>query len=228
MNKSAAASSEPSTAPTIDLKNQWLAGVLAWLIPGAGHMYQGRIAKGVLFFVCIVGTFFNGLYLGGGHVVYASWRPNDKRLHYICQVGVGLPALPALVQARAVQPPWPKSPWWDGFMAPPMLPGEIVPRERAVEGQSHSVDGFRLAEQWRADARDAANLSERYVVNQFDEKSAWEEDAHQYFQIGELYTMLAGLLNLLVIFDAAFGPLWVHGPPQLRPPDESQPSGAHP
>ena len=37
----------------IDLRNRPLAALLAWLVPGAGHFYQGRHAKGVLFLVCI-------------------------------------------------------------------------------------------------------------------------------------------------------------------------------
>ena len=45
----------------IDLKDPRLAAFLAWLVPGLGHFYQGRTAKGVLFFVCILGTFLYGL-----------------------------------------------------------------------------------------------------------------------------------------------------------------------
>ena len=70
---------------TVDLKDPALAGFLAWLVPGLGHLYQGRRAKAALFFVCIMGTFIYGCYLGGskelgwGRVVYFSWRPGDKR-----------------------------------------------------------------------------------------------------------------------------------------------------
>ncbi len=38
----------------VDLRNRYLAALLAWLIPGAGHLYQGRRTKGQLFFVCIL------------------------------------------------------------------------------------------------------------------------------------------------------------------------------
>src|SRR3954469_22039043 len=88
----------------IDLKDPRLAAFLAWLVPGLGHMYQGRTGKGILFFVCIVGTFMYGMYIGGGRVVYASTAPVVSmqflrdRWQYVCQVGAGLPALPALVQ----------------------------------------------------------------------------------------------------------------------------------
>ena len=66
-----ASTSDDSTVE-IDLKDPRLAAFLAWLVPGLGHIYQGRTGKGVLFFVCIVGTFFYGMYIGGGRVVYAS------------------------------------------------------------------------------------------------------------------------------------------------------------
>src|SRR5204863_1275410 len=92
----------------IDLKDPRLAAFLAWLIPGLGHMYQGRTGKGVLFFACIVGTFYYGLYIGGGRVVYASTadvfsKQFLDRWQYICQVGTGLPALPALVQRERLR-----------------------------------------------------------------------------------------------------------------------------
>ena len=51
-------------ALTVDLRNPYLAALLAWLIPGAGHFYQRRRAKGALFCICILGTFLFGLGLG--------------------------------------------------------------------------------------------------------------------------------------------------------------------
>jgi TM2 domain-containing membrane protein YozV len=43
-----------------------LAALLSYLIPGLGQIYQGRTAKGILFFVCIYGLFFYGMFLGSG------------------------------------------------------------------------------------------------------------------------------------------------------------------
>src|SRR4051812_15805195 len=88
----------------IDLKDPRLAAFLAWLVPGLGHIYQRRTGKGVLFFVCIVGTFFYGWYIGGQRCVYAStanvfsMRFLQDCWQYVCQFGAGLPALPALVE----------------------------------------------------------------------------------------------------------------------------------
>lgn len=77
----------------------WISGILAYLIPGAGHLYQGRHFKAILYGVCILGTFFYGTLL-------ADWKavevPTDFRIRqrpgYLMQVGVGLPALTAAVQ----------------------------------------------------------------------------------------------------------------------------------
>jgi hypothetical protein len=149
----------------VDLRNRWIAGVLAWLLPGAGHFYQRRFAKGGLFCVCILGTFFFGLAIGGGHVVYASLARNDIRWQYFCQVGVGLPALPALAQNRQIRAGKPPLLGWD-FMTPPQ---EVLP-------------------------------------NDFDELASWHEQYHTYYELGTLYTMIAGLLNILVIYDAVAGP----------------------
>jgi hypothetical protein len=158
--------SPPQTAEQIeiDLRQPGLAAFLAWLWPGAGHIYQRRYAKGIIFMVFILTPFFYGLTLGQGHVVYASWRPNDRRWQYICQVGIGLPALPALVQRQRMKER--KKLWFDGFMAPP----------EEVHPEHH------------------------------DQLAEWHEELCFKFELGTLYTMIAGLLNVLAIYDAYAGP----------------------
>ena len=39
-----------------------------------------------------------------------------------------------------------------------------------------------------------------------DELHQWHRQHHGNFEMGTVYTMIAGLLNILVIFDAAAGP----------------------
>ena len=155
----------------IDLKDPLFAAFLAWLLPGLGHWYQGRRHKAVLFFVCILGTFIYGLYLGEGRVVYASWRDNDHRLPYLCQVGIGLPALPALIQAKRAQPI--QFPFlWQDFMAPPK-------------------NVFPPTHEYKAD--DLDRLHKRL---------------HRFWELGTVYTMIAGLLNVLAVYDAWGGPAY--------------------
>src|SRR5262245_42444354 len=98
-----------SVAPSTERPHPWeeknavVSGVLAFLIPGLGHFYQGRYFKGVLYCVCILGAYFGGMRLGEGAVVYqAPIRKTIKNvsLTFIGQSGVGLPALVALVQMK--------------------------------------------------------------------------------------------------------------------------------
>jgi hypothetical protein len=150
----------------IDLRDPIIAGILAWLWPGAGHLYQRRYAKGMLFMVCILATFFFGLVLGEGKVVYAGqfrdkneaypgWSGKLSRWPFAMQIGVGLPAAPAVVQWLRGQQPL------GTFMAPPLNRAEL---------------------------------------------NQWNKDLGTRYDLALLYTVIAGLLNWLAIYDAACGP----------------------
>ncbi len=102
--------------PRLHLGSRGIAAVLGFLLPGAGHFYQGRNLKGSIFMVCILSTFIGGLLLGQGQPVYSQvvgadegrfgsaqldpGNPSTERsLGYYVQVFVGLPSMPALIQA---------------------------------------------------------------------------------------------------------------------------------
>ncbi len=57
-------------------------GVLAWLVPGAGHFAIGERKRGVIIFVAIFLTFLIGLYVGSVGVV----DPVTAKPWYIAQV----------------------------------------------------------------------------------------------------------------------------------------------
>jgi hypothetical protein len=199
----------------IDLRDPWVAAFLAWLVPGLGHMYQRRWGKGGLFMTCILATFFYGLWLGGGRVVYASFREGDSHYAYLCQVGVGLPALPAVVQSIRTGGPTPRAPLFDGLMAPPLMPGQIVPRawvesqhEQYPNNPIFATDGQMPGGQ--TDFRffisyDGPYLRLRPDID-LDQLGQWHRSMGTYFDLGTVFTMIAGLLNILVIFDAWGGP----------------------
>ncbi len=174
-------SRESSAEEIVVLKDPALSAFLAWLIPGLGHWYQGRRAKAVLYFLCIMGTFALGVYLGGnrqvgwGRTVYFLWRDNDYRLAYLCQIGIGVPAWPALVQANRMANH--EKVFGQGFMAPPR------------SSTSSSMDG-------REDPNaDQPTLSELHLK------------LHRFFELGTAFTMIGGLLNILAIYDAWGGPV---------------------
>lgn len=185
---------DQSAEESIDLKDPALAAFLAWLIPGLGHWYQGRRAKAALYFICIMGLFVYGLCLGGnstlgyGRAVYFSWRPGDQRMAYLCQIGVGLPALPALVQANRMGNH--RKVWCGGFMAPP--------RPDPVRGDDR--------EDPNANQPTAGELHRQLA---------------RYFELAGFFTMVAGLLNVLAIYDAWAGPVVVH-PAAKKKEEESE------
>jgi len=91
--------------PRIPLKNPWIAGVLAYLVPGAGHCYQGRYFKAILYFVCITGTFLQGFSMGDWKIVHFDNKPLLRNLGFFAQSMVGCTTLPALIQSRRYDNP---------------------------------------------------------------------------------------------------------------------------
>ncbi len=129
--------------PQVDLKNPLAAAVLAFLIPGAGHLYQGRYFKAVLYSVCILGTFFWGMYLGNWRVVYYRWEPGHKTIGYFSQVLVGLPALPAVYQSMRYTAPEP-NPFRGGNQGAKLTAIE-KPLSANFVGRMGTAEGDKLA-----------------------------------------------------------------------------------
>jgi len=204
---------------TIDLKDPVLAGFLAWLVPGLGHWYQGRRPKAILFFVCIMGLWGYGVYLsssreacvdrkyldvrpdslagnegtiGCGRAVYFSLRDGDRQIRRLCQLGIGLPTLPVLLQAHRMNSG--RKVFWGGFLAPPRL---LAPRDNA---------------------RAAPNLDQPTPQD-------LHYCLHRYFELATFFTMMAGLLNVLAIYDAVAGPVPVA--PPVEPKKDNNPEPAN-
>ncbi|GAC1465862.1 MAG: hypothetical protein NVSMB9_05860 [Isosphaeraceae bacterium] len=149
--------------PLIPLKNRNKAAFLAWLFPGLGHLYQGRVGKGVLYAGCILSLFVLGFLMGEGKIVYWRWvnpfhNPEKFCIYYLGQFFVGLPALPALIQGTLK--------WWG---SEPIL--------------------------WKFMAEPDSNL-----LNGLHPRLG------KFVEMGSIYTAVAGLLNILAIYDAYEGP----------------------
>ncbi|MGL6225466.1 MAG: DUF6677 family protein [Thermoguttaceae bacterium] len=161
----------------VKLKNPIIAGILTWLVPGLGHFYQGRYFKAIINAVCILPIFFIGCYLGSApdvgiaRNVYYSWREGDKRLFFIPQCGLGLAAIPAIIQANRVYSG--EEPFWNGMMSPPLLNNPSIPQNQ--RGYPPTLDQII------------------YVLG-------------RYFEMGTVFTLVAGMMNVLAIFDAIDGP----------------------
>lgn len=182
-----------------------MAMLLAWLVPGAGHLYQGRRFKGVLFLSVVLSVYGTGFLLGGGRVVYWSWKAGEQRWAMACQAGIGLAALPAAAQSMLLNGGG-KTALAGGLMAPPVglnqPVSEAYARGMISRTPSLSEEDFRREPQGWAFQR--------------DELSIWHHTLGRWFEIGTLYTMIAGMLNMLVIYDAGFGPMGGHGSDDQR------------
>ncbi len=89
------------TDQRINLKNPTLAGVLAFLLPGAGHLYQGRMFKAGVYAICILGLFFSGMAMADWKAVQPPPKQGKRfgaMLKYAAQLGVGTPSMVCLVQ----------------------------------------------------------------------------------------------------------------------------------
>jgi hypothetical protein len=151
--------------PSIPLRNPKRAAFLAWLVPGLGHIYQGRIGKGILYAVCILSLYTLGFVMGEGKIVYWRWvnpmnNPEKFCLYYLGQFFVGLPALPALIQGTL-----------KSFGHDPILWGIMAEPDANVLNGLHPRLG-------------------------------------KLVEIGSMYTAVAGLLNILAIYDAYEGPAY--------------------
>ena len=54
-----------TVADRAQTSNPTLISIVAWLVPGAGHLWQGRTQKGVIFLIAIPLMFATGLWLNG-------------------------------------------------------------------------------------------------------------------------------------------------------------------
>ncbi len=73
-------------------KDPLVAAVMAWLVPGAGHLYLGRRVKAAILFVLITTSFVYGLSLAGFKNVYPERYP----VAFFGQICAGVPALAGL------------------------------------------------------------------------------------------------------------------------------------
>jgi hypothetical protein len=163
-----------------------LAAFLSYLIPGLGQVIQGRILKGIMYFLCLYSLFFYGLALGELKNV---WLPDASELppvsspfggslsgvpkalyyrpQYLGQFWIGVAAWPAIIQYRYTEPP----PEPGQRPAPTRLFGHFMQAPSELE----------------------MNVLLR--------------NSNKLWDLGWVYTVIAGALNLLVIYDALAGPV---------------------
>lgn len=65
--------------------------VLAWLVPGAGHVLLGRVGRGALFFGCLIAMFALGLAMDARLQMYFGLEDPLALLRSFAQMAIGLP-----------------------------------------------------------------------------------------------------------------------------------------
>lgn len=75
-----------------------LVGVLAWLVPGLGHLAMGRPKKALVMLAAIGGLFATGLVL----TAFTCVNPEEYGLEFAAQIFAGGPTLAALVTTEGL------------------------------------------------------------------------------------------------------------------------------
>ena len=185
----------PSDAPNVNhppggRPTAPLAAFLSYLIPGLGQIYQGRVAKGLLFFVCVYTLFFTGLYLGSGSVTIRGETYVVSSNVYLPDTAernnpFGLPRLAANLYNR----PQFAGQFWVGIAAWPAIWQYLNYDDKQEKGDSVLGLFERTPSQ---EALNALNTSSGKLID-----------------LGWVYTVIAGVLNIMVIYDALAGPAFV-------------------
>jgi hypothetical protein len=168
-----------------------LAALLSYLIPGLGQVYQGRVGKGILFFVCIYTLFFYGNYLGSGRITINGETYTVSSNVYLPDTAaqnnpLNLPTLAANLYNR----PQFLGQFWVGIAAWPAL-FQYFTLDKQHPDKVHPLLG-NFERTPTQEALNALNTSRDKLID-----------------LGWVYTVIAGVLNIMVIYDALAGPAFV-------------------
>jgi hypothetical protein len=173
------------------------AAFLSYLVPGLGQIYQGRIAKGILFLVCIYGLFFYGMALGKWSNVYlpdsADLNRNTgfprvlvnlyNRPQFLGQFWMGVAVWPAVWQYMVYDPKLPAGPMFGTWQRTPYEWSRQSWKDPTTPSTPEPPEGWK-----------GQTLNEM----QTDSDKTWD--------LAWVYTVIAGVLNVMVIYDAYAGP----------------------
>jgi hypothetical protein len=210
------------------------AGLLSYLIPGMGQIYQGRVGKGVLFLVCIYTLFFYGQYLGSGSVkiglrTYSLngnvYLPDTAQDHGEGANPFGLPPLALNLYNR----PQFVGQFWVGVAAWPAILQYLSYDRRANQELDREIDQFYSSaeneqetdpDKAREDLHEAENLENspkrrHPILGRFQREpspsavNAVGNAGDKRLELAWVYTVIAGVLNIMVIYDAIAGPAFL-------------------
>lgn len=183
--------SPPTTDPPLPpVKLDPLAALLSYLIPGLGQIYQGRVGKGLLFFGGLYLLFFYGMWMGQWRNV---WLPDTDGLPAVALGGQNLEGVPKALSYRFQF----LGQFWIGTAAWPAV------YQYAVFDRT----------------KDAGPVFGKFQrMPPESELNDLQRNGNKRWDLGWVYTVIAGVLNLLVIYDALAGPMFRDPPPALDLP----------
>lgn len=202
----APAAKEAEEPPLPPIKHDWPAAVMSYLIPGLGQVYQGRISKGLLFFFGLYVLFFYGMWMGEWQNVWLpdrNVRLNAVDIYKLPGFELGgweLGNLPTSLYHR----PQFLGQFWIGLAAWPAL--EQYAEFDPTKDQGSVFGGFQ-------------RTPTEETLNELQHKG------NKRWDLGWVYTVIAGVLNLLVIYDALAGPMFREPPPGWNDEHPPEPQG---
>jgi hypothetical protein len=157
----------------------FMAGFLSYLIPGLGQIYQGRVGKGLLFLACIYSLFGYGMALGQCSNVYI---PEPQNLPKVTLPVFG--TQDGAVKALYHRPQY-CGQFWTGVVAWP-----AIWQYKRYNPQ--------------ADADPILGKLERQPTE--ERLNELQTNGDRSWDLAWVFTVIAGVLNIMVIYDAAAGP----------------------
>jgi hypothetical protein len=202
--------------------------VLSYLVPGLGQIYQGRVGKGLLFLVCIYTLFFYGQRLSSGSVTVGEQTYTLNGCVYIPDVAQEEPKpvdLPDLALNLWKRPQF-VGQFWVGVAAWPAVLQYVEKKNKkdaalkacaAVMGRGTASDDERkeAEQECKAALEQLENSPGLPLLGRFErEPSASAINAvgnagDKRLELGWVYTVIAGVLNIMVIYDAVAGPAFL-------------------
>ena len=200
-----------------------LPAFLSYLVPGLGQISQGRIGKGVLFFVCVMSLFFYGQALGNWSNVYlpdTSAEPNTlslpplladlyNRPQFLGQFWVGVAAWPAVLQYMAYDPDAESGPLFGTYQR---YPYESRSNSYSANDSQDPAERKQAREKFRRDPSDPREpLKPNVALKDYPGKTLNElqSEGDKRWDLGWVFTVIAGVLNIMIIYDALAGPAFV-------------------
>jgi TM2 domain-containing membrane protein YozV len=170
----------PTDPPLPPVKLDPLAALLSYLIPGLGQIYQGRVGKGLLFFCGLYALFFYGMWMGQWRNV---WLPDTDGLPEVTFAGqkLGDPLKAVSYRFQFLGQVWIGTAAWPAVY------------QYAAFDRTKDAGPIFGKFQRMPDEKELNDL---------------QRNGNKRWDLGWVYTVIAGVLNLLVIYDALAGPMF--------------------